>query len=102
MENADKEFSSMLEISETKPIIPSSTYNSKLCVKYCSILAPRQTHNCSSSIAVTKLIFLAIDLRRIQAEQVASRILKNKINAYYVSKGATFSQRHCSNCLTSC
>ena len=78
----------IFKLIETKPIVSSSPDNSKLCGKYCLMLA---THNCSSSIAVTNLIFLAISLGSIQAEQVASGILKKKMNADCISKGATFS-----------
>ena len=82
---------SMLQSSETEPIISSSPDNLKPCGKCFSMLAPGHTHNCSSSVAVTNLISLAKSLGSIQAEQVASGLLKDKMKADCIPKGATFS-----------
>ncbi|XP_047136879.1 uncharacterized protein LOC124813624 [Hydra vulgaris] len=81
----------MLPISETEPVISFSANNSKLCGQCYSILSAGHVHNCSSSTAVKNLIFLSTSLGSIQAEQVASGIIQNKMSADCISTGTTFS-----------
>ena len=53
-------------------------------------IAPGITHNCSPSTAVLNMIFLAISLGSLQAEQVAAGLLKNKMDKDNIQKGEVF------------
>ena len=69
----------------------SSTSESSLSARCLSTLAPGSAHNCNPSTTVSNLIFLAISLGSLQAEQVAAAIIKNKMKKDDIQKGDVFS-----------
>ena len=62
----------------------------KFILNVCLLFAPGITHNCSPSTAVLNMIFLAISLGSLQAEQVAAGWLKNKMDKENIQKGEVF------------
>ena len=81
--------SSSLIQQSPEPTVQASS-GSSLCSECLTTLAPGITHNCSPSTAVLNMIFLAISLRSLQAEQVAAGFLKNKMDKENIQKGEVF------------
>ena len=81
--------SSSLIQQSPEPTVQASS-ESSLCSECLTTLAPGITHNCSPSTAVLNMIFLAISLGSLQAEQVAAGLLKNKMDKENIQKGEVF------------
>ncbi|XP_023336848.1 uncharacterized protein LOC111707897 [Eurytemora carolleeae] len=77
--------SSSLIQQSPEPTVQASL-ESSLCSECLTTLAPGKTHNCSPSTAVLNMIFLAISLGSLQAEQVAAGLLKNKMDKENIQK----------------
>ena len=79
----------MIHIEED-PDRSTSIVASKLCSKYFTTAAQGHLHNCSSLSAVANLILLASSLGSLQAEQVASGIIKAKMETDEIASGELF------------
>ena len=81
--------SSSLIQQSPEPTVQASS-GSSLCSECLTTLALGITHNCSPSTAVLNMIFLAISLGSLEAEQVAAGLLKNKMDKENIQKGEVF------------
>ena len=63
---------------------------SRICSVCFSSIGPSSSHECCSSTAVSNLIILAFTLGSLQADQVASGILKKRIEDENIKKGSQF------------
>ena len=82
--------SSSIIHSEEVPNILNSNVSSKLCSRCFSTVAQGYLHNCSSLSAVENLILLALSLGNLQAEQIASGIIKAKMKTDKIANGEQF------------
>ena len=81
--------SSSLIQQSSEPTV-QATSESSLCSECLTTLALGINHNCSPSTAVLNMIFLAISLGSLQAEQVAAGLLKHKMDKENIQKGEVF------------
>ena len=78
------------------PDIPSpskpgdQTENGRLCKACYTLLEPGKNHNCVSSTAESNLVLMAFALESLQAEQIASKIIKKKMEEENLLDGSTF------------
>ena len=78
------------------PDIPSpskpgdQTENGRLYKACYTLLEPGKNHNCVSSTAVSNLVLMAFALDSLQAEQIASKIIKKKMEEENLLDGSTF------------
>ena len=78
------------------PDIPSpskpgdQTENGRLCKACYTLLEPGKNHNCVSSTAVSNLVLMAFARGSLQVEQIASKIIKKKMEEENLLDGSTF------------
>jgi hypothetical protein len=82
--------SSLTTHNQEVPNLSNSSVSSKLCSICFSTIAKGYLHNCSSISAVENLILLALSLGNLQAEQVASSIIKAKMETDEIANGEQF------------
>ena len=63
----------------------------KICSACLSQVAPGNTHICNKKTAVSNLIIFAFSLGSLQAENVASGILRRKMDMEGIPDGSSFS-----------
>ena len=63
----------------------------KICSTCFSQVAPGNNHTCNTKTAVSNLILLAFSLGSLQAENVASGILRRKMDMECIPDGSSFS-----------
>ena len=68
----------------------AQTSSTRICTACFSSVRPGSDHFCCSTTAVSNLIFLAFTLGTLKAEQVASGILKKKMDDEIIKKGSQF------------
>jgi len=68
----------------------AQTSSTRICTACFSSVRPGSDHFCCSTTAVSNLIFLAFTLGTLKAEQVASGILKKRMDDENIKKGSQF------------
>ena len=77
-------------ISEPDKQVTGGSSFSRICSVCFSSIGPGSSHECCSSTAGSNLIILAFTLGSLQAEQVASGILKKRIEDENIKKSSQF------------